>query len=65
MATNVWKLPSVKRTFILVEERRSRRYMTDKLGTVNDSYIKKVLDDGHAHLLGESTEQWETHEELE
>lgn len=37
---NMWKLPSVKRMFISVEERSFRTYVTNAFETVNDCYIE-------------------------
>lgn len=50
-ASNLWAIPSVKRTFIKVKEMWFPAYPTDVLEVVNDRYIGPVLDDGGIDIL--------------
>lgn len=44
-------LPSVKKKIISVDEKWLRKYMTDALGSVHDSYVGPFLNYGHVSLL--------------
>lgn len=58
--TNVRSLPSLKKTIMAVEERWFRTNMEEALGFVIDCYVEQFLNDGHADLLEESAEKYET-----
>lgn len=55
-ATNVRKLPFVKRMVIPVKEKGFQTDVTDALASVKDCYIRKVLDDSHIDLHGKPAE---------
>lgn len=55
-ATKVWALLLVKMTFISVEEKYFRKYVTDAVVSVHDCYAGLILNDGHVCLLGAPTE---------
>lgn len=57
-ATKVWKLSSMKKTFILVNEECLRMYVPDALGSVQNRYVGGVLDDRNDSLLGVSTQSY-------
>lgn len=64
-ATRVWTLPSVGKTFISVDERWFRTYVTDAVGSVTDCYIAEVLNDGQIDILGAPTKKYEADEDVE
>lgn len=64
-ATNVWPLPSVKGTFISVEDRWFRTYVNDALGAVNNCYIAQLRNDSNVGLLRGRKERYRTYEEIE
>lgn len=55
---NALSLPFVKRTFLSVEERFFRTFVTEPLGSVNDCYEGQVIGDGHSDLLGAPTDRY-------
>lgn len=57
-AASLRKLPSVRKMFILIDERWFRTYMTDALESVKDCFVEKVLDGGLIELLGVRTETY-------
>lgn len=63
--TNAWKLSSVRKTYISVDERWLRTYVTDEPGSANDCYAEHVWDYGHVELPGVPTEKYKVFEEME
>lgn len=64
-ATNVWKLPSAKRTFISVEEGWFRMYVADTFRAEKDGYVRKVLHYVHFNFLGNLTKIYGTYSVVE
>lgn len=62
--TNEHLLLTLRKTFILVDERWFRTYLTDAFGSVNDCYMGQVLDDVYNERLGVPTKTYEVFEEL-
>lgn len=54
--TSVWKLPSVQKTFISVDEGWFQTYVTDALESVTIRYVAQVSSDDHIVLLVVLTE---------
>lgn len=63
--SNVWKLPSVRKTFMLVNKRFLWTNVTDVLGSVRDCYVGKPLDDVHIELLNVPAEKCDVCDEVE
>ena len=53
------------KTFISVDERWFRTYVTDAVGSVTDCYIAEVLNDGRIDNLGAPTKKYEADEDVE
>lgn len=58
LAACLWTAPSMRRTFILDEERWFSTYVIDALGALNDCYIGDVLNEGYVDLKRELTERY-------
>lgn len=64
-ATSVCTPPSVRNTFISVDERWFRTYMTEALGSVEGCYVGQVLDNGEIKLLKSTERKHENREEVD
>lgn len=62
-ATKVMTLSSAKKKFISVEEEWFRSYVTDALRSVHGCYVRQILEDGSASLLGVPTHVFEYYKE--
>lgn len=63
--SNVRTLPSMRKTFISIDERRCQTYVTDAHGTLNDCLVERALGDGQIELLIVPTKAYEDFEEVE
>lgn len=63
--TNVWTPPLVRKTFISLNEKLYRTYVTDALGSAKNCFVESILDDVNNGLQGVPTERHENCKEVE
>lgn len=65
IATSVCRVPSVKKTFMSVNEKGFRTYVMDLFGYVNECEVGKFIEDVCNELLGVSTQRHDVYVEAE